>query len=121
MNRVVLCWGPPLLFCLLLLVSPFASGQKQWMSPSSAGVASERLERVCELRDRQVEQGQLGGVGTAVARAGRWVRLAAGMHVDMDQWPLLPKETSNQRIEGWGCEWTSAGLRKGEVCNACWK
>jgi len=65
------------LFALAAVIPVVVAASDPTVRPESAGVSSERLQRVSELVDRYIASGDISGAVTLVARNGRIVHLKA--------------------------------------------
>lgn len=63
------------------------------VAPESAGMSSERLDRIGPAFGRYVDDGQLSGVITVVARGGKVVHLEASGHQNVDAGEPMAEDT----------------------------
>jgi len=83
MRRVLQSWLC-LLFLLLLLMQSALSQGIPTATPEEVGLSSERLERINEVMERHVEQEDIAGVVTLVARRGKVAHFEAFGMMDME-------------------------------------
>jgi CubicO group peptidase (beta-lactamase class C family) len=74
---------PAAAICALLLVAP-VPGPAQTTRPETSGLATDRLERVAELMQREIDARSFAGAVTLIARNGNVVWLEAQGLMDID-------------------------------------
>jgi len=62
------------------------------MAPESVGVSSDRLQRITAAMERAVDEGEIAGAVTLVARDGQIIHLAAFGHLDREEDVAMPTD-----------------------------
>ncbi len=79
-------------FCVALLALPLAAGTVPAAKPEDVGLSSERLQRINQTVQRYIDDHQVSGAVTLVARKGRLAHFAAQGLMDIESKKPMVKD-----------------------------